>query len=460
MATTILYGFLEDDALKLSTTLDLSASTDQGYGVLTLEPANYLVNRGILGDSRTSRMTIVNHAPARGGMRILFDQDRVDLDELKNMTDADSQAIFNILERVYLQQDYTDENIEHILTTATSYSGYVAGTFSHGSTYGTPIICDNTGNKTTIRVYDSLIFSYKSDTVEIFFHIWVGRKAFSEEYPFITITQVIPPYSPDKLVDPTTFLATSNVDVLTNSATYIFARTNVETVVRDQNGIHTFKTKYNISTTQDIEVTFALAYCGREAPSSLECRKAIRDYLTEATGVTDSVLEELFPDLFIEARYYIIPLWNNVTELSDRTIYPSIQSISKAMTAIKTIYPETSDDFIDNYAYLITNAQNTLFSVVIPDELNDAEHMNFYDEYPQYQNYSTMTDGWKYLPTATQEFAGKLIRCMAVLTGATTSTEFTKVVDGSLSYLTFTSNQAEFYVLEQQAFLSVLPTGS
>ena len=39
MAKTF-YGFLVDDALKVSTTLDLASTSDQGYGVFTGEPAN------------------------------------------------------------------------------------------------------------------------------------------------------------------------------------------------------------------------------------------------------------------------------------------------------------------------------------------------------------------------------------------------------------------------------------
>ena len=106
MATSpILYGFLADDALRKVSRLDLDGTVDQGYGILDGEPASYLVNRGTLNDTRSVRSMILESEAPVGQIRVLFDQDRFDPAHLSKMTDVEQQRLFNIIERVYLQQE-------------------------------------------------------------------------------------------------------------------------------------------------------------------------------------------------------------------------------------------------------------------------------------------------------------------------------------------------------------------
>lgn len=76
--------------------------------------------------------------------------------------------------------------------------------------------------------------------------------------------------------------------------------------------------------------------------------------------------------------------------------------------------------------------------------------------YPTYQDYSTQGVGWKYLSAEAQEFAGKLIRCLAVATGNSASTEFSTIIDGEFTYYTFLTSTAEFYLMTQESYTNFL----
>ena len=53
---------------------------------------------------------------------------------------------------------------------------------------------------------------------------------------------------------------------------------------------------------------------------------------------------------------------------------------------------------------------------------------------------------------ATQEFAGKLIRAMAVLEGTTISTEFRTDELNGLDYISFAAGKAEYLLLTPESY--------
>ena len=454
MAKTF-YGFLVDDALKVSTTLDLASTSDQGYGVLTGEPANYLVKKGVLNDSRSSRLALLENKSPAGQLAFWFDQNQVDLAQLQGLSEEDNTKLFNIIERLYLAQQYADSSIESQLTTDDAYDGYVALSLAHSTSSGTPVVfnVNKTGKECTI--YDWYSFEFNRGTINFVLYFWVKRSAFAADYPFTTITKVIPPYAPSTLVDPVTLIQVTNLNVLANSSTYIFDQSNLEVAARDQNGVYKYSTKYVVSGDASVEIPFALTYCGAAVPSSLACRTAIREYLSANTSISDSALEAIFPDLFVSARFYVVPLYDLYSQLTDRDVYNSIINYTAINERAAKVFTDTDASFRSKYLEVILNAQNTKWSMVLPDELN-GKILSVLAQHPTYVNYSTQVPGWKYMTATTQEFAGKLIRCMAVLDGDSTSTEFLSVTDGGRSYLTFTAGSAEYYVMTKESYTALI----
>lgn len=458
MATSpTLYGFLADDALRKVSRLDLDGTVDQGYGILDGEPASYLVNRGTLNDTRSVRSMILESEAPVGQIRVLFDQDRFDPEHLSKMTDVEQQRLFNIIERVYLQQEYTDSMLERQLTSDNNYRGYVPGSLMHGSSNGKADVTNVSAVTKTVTFWDWYGFEFQSGEAHFVLHLWLSRAAFTRDYPYTTITRVIAPYEPDVLVDPGKLLETTTLAMLTGGSSFIFDQTNLEMVARNQNGVYVYNTKFAITSTQQIQLPFALAYCGPRTPSNLEAREAIKDYLQSETGVSDEVLDDLLPDLFVNSRFYIIPLWDLYTETADREIYNSIHKVADLTDRAEAIFSEDEYDFRNKYLEVLLNAQNKMWCISLPDSLN-SDHFSILEQHPTYQDYSSQVPGWKYMTAVTQEFAGKLNRCLAVLNGESTSAEFAQESDSHMTYLTFTTGESEYFVATKESYLAYMQT--
>lgn len=455
MAREILYCFLVDEALKNLLRLDTDNSVDQGYGLLDYELSNYLVKRGVISDNRKTRLNILENTTAYGEMSIWFDQNKFNTTILENLSDIEQSLLLNIIERIYLHQEFTDTNLEYQLNNNGAYNGYVPNSLMHSIEENTVTIYDKDRNPHEIPMYDWYAFDFMINESPITVHFWVSSKAFKTSYPYTTITSVIPPYDPKVLVNPVELLQATTTNVLITGPSYIFNRTNVETIARDQNGVYRYYTKYCMDANKSMQVPFALPYCGAKEPDSLSCRKAIRDYLEEETGLSSNVISQFFPELYIGSRFYLVPLWDLYTDHPDRDIYPSIFSLEKMIEKAMIAYIYQDKDFIDSNTELILNAHDKMMILSLPDELNE-DHFSVLKQHPTYQNYSSQVPGWKYMTAATQEFAGKLNRCLAVLHGEVLTEEFIRVEYNDSFYLSFTSGESEYLVMEKDSYFKMI----
>ena len=458
MAVQTLYGFIQEEAFKLSSRMVLGTGTETKYGSLTGEPYNYLVSKACLNDSRSTRIAVADNTTPNGKISILFDSDRFDstLLDADNLTEAEQNHLFNILEAVVYRDQQTDTNMEAILSSDTDlYAGYVEKSFLTSSSSGTGVFLDTTKTEHTFTFNDWVEFSFKTEENTITFHLWLSKSAFGTSYPYVTITAIIPPAPLDILCDPNTLANYTNVNLMQSSSSYIFDQANLEAVARDQNGIYTFTTKYVLSSTKSIQIPFALAYCGAAAPDSLDCRRYIREYLEKNAPVTVSVLQQIMPDVYITCRFYIVPLWDVYTTRTERDVYNSIWKLSTINSKLKKLFPNLDEDYLETYTELMTNAQFKALSVIIPDS-NNGDQWSALELHPTYQDYSSQVPGWKYMTADDQDFAGKLVRVMTILNGNLVSEEFLTVKVGDSTYLAFSSGTAEYLVMDSASYKTLL----
>lgn len=458
MAVQTFYGFIQEEAFKLSSRMDLGSGTETKYGSLTGEAYNYLVSKATLNDSRASRLTVADNSIPNGKISLAFDSDRFDTSLLdsSNLTETEQNYLFNIIETIVFRNTQTDSGLESILSSDVDlYSGYVANSFVSSTESDTGVFLDTTKTQHTFTFTSWIEFSFKTASNTITFHLWLSKESFKTNYPFVTITAIIPPAPLDILCDPNTLANYTNVNLMTSSSTFIFDQTNLETVARDQNGIYTFTTKYVISSTRSIQIPFALAYCGASAPDSLDCRKYIREYLEENAPVTISVLQQIMPDIYITCRFYMVPLWDVYTTRTERDVYNSIWKLTTINEKLKKIFIDMDEDYIAEHAELITNAQCKAMTVVLPDT-NNGDTWSILEQHPTYQDYSSQVPGWKYMTADDQDFASKLNRVMAILNGDLVSQEFLTTTVGGASYLIFSSGTAEYLVMESTSYKNLI----
>ena len=451
MNQTLLYGFILDNATSVKAKSDINNQYNQGIGVLIDEPANYLVNKAYLTDIRDNRLEYKNNTKLAGKLEVVYDANRVETLQLSNLTNEQQECLFNIIECVYTQNTQADNIIENKLTTDDGFTGYVPNTYHHSTESVSADAANSDSTISTLKFSNWVQFEYKTSEVWLEIKLWISSSAFATQYPYVTITNVIPPYDLNLLTNPGALVQLGNLAILQAGSTYIFNKTNLEAISRDQNGVYAFSTKYVIDSRTSINIPFALPYCGAHEPSSLDARRAIRNYLEEHTEVPDDELKILFPEVYIDNRFYIVPVYDKFTPRAGKDFYPSIWKPLELVRLAHKVYVDSSTEFIDTNLEIITNSQNKMISLVLPDE-NNATLFSVLTEHPTYQDYATTDAGFRYQDGITQEFSSKLARAMAVVNGLSTANEFSITTIGNITYVVFAQSNAEYLIMFKDSY--------
>jgi len=455
MIKETVYGFVLDSASRLKAKLDTPTSADQGVGVLVGESANYLVKKTRLIDNRSTRAVSSDNKYIDGRLEIAYDASRVTSTSVANLTSDQQSAVFSILECIYTQDTQTHDQIETILSSDSLYTGYVENSYFTSTEYTTAKLIQSDGSVKSYKFANWIEFEFLTDEVDLVFHLWISNQAFSTQYPYVTITSVIAPYDLNVLTDPATLLQQGVLSILQNSPTYVFGKTNIETTLRDQNGIYTFNTTYCVDTRTSVTIPFALAYCGAKTPSSLDCRAAIRDYLEANTTLSPDDLKILFPDVYVNCRFYIVPLYDKYNSRAGKDYYPSVWNIGKLQSVASKVYSDYTEEFRKNYLEALTNAQSKMLLLVLPDP-NNTNLFSVRTAHPTYQDYSSQEPGFKYMDGNTQEFSIKLNEAMAIVNGVAATGRYQQTESGGNTYLVFAQDTAEYLVMTRDSYEKIV----
>ena len=453
-----IYGFLEDGSLKTPSNFEINSNSNQGFGYLFGEPANYLVSKARYSDVRTKRSIALNNTgsvtPVTKDVNILFDTNHVDVNTINELSETERNRIFNIIDLLAYESNNT--SLETILIEdSSSYAGYKPNTHAT-STERTEVNVLGTDNKLYKHEVCSWVeFKFVHGNTEFMFHIWLSLLSFQSNYPYTTITAVIPPYDVRTLLDPAYLLQQGNLSVLANSSSYIFNKTNLETLTRDQNGVYSFHTKYVVNGNTSIQIPFALTYCGHKVPTSLECRKAIREYLENESDATSDVLAAVLPEIYVVCVFYLAPLWDVYSVRTERDVFNSIWSIKTIREKASLVYRDMKEEWINDKLETLAQSQSKVLVMSMPDENND-QHFSVLELHPTYQDYSSQVPGWKYMTDATQEFAGKLTRAMSVLEDSTITEEFIITEISGVKYLSFSVGPAEYLLMYPSSYKELI----
>lgn len=455
MTTNVsIYGFLEDEVFKLPASIEVSNNTTQEFGVLYGEPANYLINKVTYKDLRNHRVEHCDGVNVKSlASSILFDGDRADVETLKVLTDEERNSVFNIIGTLIYNNK---QQVETVLTDDTTvYVGYVHNTaaWSTETTKVKVILADDSIVEASLPNWVEFKFSHGN--TEFLFHIWTSIRSFSANYPYTTITAVIPPYDVSVLLDPPYLMQQGNLSILANSSSFIFNKTNIETLLRDQNGIYTFTTKYVVNSNTTVQLPFAISYCGPKVPTSLECRRAIREYLEQESDATSDVLAGILPEVYIVCVFYLAPMWDVYSVRTERDVFNSIWKMKTIKEKAEKVYRDVDEEFRDDKLEILTQSQSKIMIMSLPDENND-EYFSVLEQHPTYQDYSSQVPGWKYMTELTQEFAGKLNRAMSILDGTTVSDEFIITEISGVKYLSFSAGKAEYLLMYPDSYKNLI----
>jgi hypothetical protein len=451
----VVYGFILDESARIKSKLDTGGEYDQGVGALKGEAANYLVDKAYLKDLRASRLTDISNRTIAGKLEIIFDKARVNIDAIAQLSDTEQQALFNIFELMYLQNTTADSTIATVLANDEKYKGYELGSYVHSTEYvnANLVVADDT--VANLKFANWIEFKYRAEDGTLFlFHLWISSNAFKIQYPYITITSVIAPFPLATLVDPAAMKSLGGIGILTATASHVFSEVNLEAVARDQNGVYTFPTRYVLDARTTITIYFGLPYCGAKTPSSLDCRRAIREYLENNTSKEEDELKALFPDIYVDCRFYVTPLYDQSIVRASKSFYPSCHNLMKIRELAKRIYTDVEESYIDQYLEVLTNAQSKMILLCLPDA-NNGSYFSILDQHPTYQDYSTTDAGFRYMDGVTQNFSVDLNRVLAILDGVLISSEYAEDEIAGRTYRVFANGVSEYLVLTKPSYTEI-----
>lgn len=452
MATTTIYGFIQDTLFWNKQIVDLNKSVDTGIGFLDDLLVNYFHQIGTVRDPREERANILGEH-MKGEITILFDVDKMDKynGPFVNPNVDDLKSLFNIAEKIYLSQDRLEPELNNELMTEDDYKAYVANSLRRSTKY-TDITPE--GVRSKLRIFDFLEFTMKMKNEEVHFKLWLKSKSFAKDYPLTTICAIIPPCEPKYIIDPSGYKTV--VEALVNSAEAVFTDVNESTAMTDHTGTLAYRTRWIISSQNVQEVQFGVMYQGRQ-PTSLEVRKAIREYLLDLSIAPDEIWESRLPDLFVTAEFYIVPMWENITYRPDNKygyVYPAICNHNYMINETYRILPGFEVDWLENQTEVLTNPFNPMLMTAVPDPLNEIDKVSMLALLDTYQAFGPDDTNYLYQEVPARNFARYLAVVMSILygDGAHSLTGLIENEFFNRKFLSFVVDKIEYHVLFREYY--------
>lgn len=503
----MIYAFVSDEAFSPFDAPKIvrfaETKTHNPVGVLTDRLFSYFNQPDSISDPRfthtaNNRLTL-NGTIAVGKTWLYYDKKYADsvIDNISaliyqqsdtslqiNARNDARRRLFNVIECIYLSRTtsgmpLTESALNTILVgEASSFSGYVANSLRTSVATTSSSYTNTSSDNTEQAIYTSFTFSFALDTSIVSFKIWLNSDVFMAEYPHTTIVKTVYPCEPMRMLHPMERDASNRT--IENLVTYEkigavittskYKDTQLEASIRtyDHTGMLQYMTDYTHS---DLGLTyrmaFAVLYQGA-APTASAMRDAIRDALlaevllnTDTPLATEATWLSIFPSLFVEASYYLFPMYfNRINYPNSVVIDRGIVNSTRIYNTVRAILPQMDAATISNQLELLRAPGSGLPIACVPLVDNTGVHISLIHEHPTYQpidatgstvgNFGTMT-------SATQEFNVMLADCIKVALGLVPNggRYTTNLIDGR-EYLVFVNKAIEYHLLTQIGAVGVM----
>ena len=450
----MIYGFIADDALLLKPTTAVVQwdALNQGCGYITEKIENYLVDRVTTIDQRSGRLTVLSDKAA-GKITVNADHTKIGDDEpayyevLQHIVN-----FYNIVEYLEFTDGQTVEDMDNTLSTDSNYGSYVQGTLKMSTTRKSVVVQLANGGTETITVPEWIEFAMNTATKgDLYFHFWFGEDAFLLDYPYTTILDIIWPCDPNSFLDMNASYS-NTVEAISKSARFSNRQTDPDVIESDHSGMYPFETRYhNGAYTLDYTFSFGLLYKGRR-PTMMDAILYTRQALID-TGITDTATwRALFPDLFIEGAFYLIPMWDNNVELPNKTIYTSITTLHKLKDKVQQVFPTYNPGELYDRLEIVTTSAAEFLIASIADATNDETDMSLSTRFTKYVAVDGTTEAWLDQDEDSKDFNELLSKAIGVALGGDNVYNIeTEVLEGR-DWLTFISNYVKVHVLKRNSY--------
>ena len=363
-----------------------------------------------------------------------------------------SVGLFNIIDRLAFLWDpsVTTATIESSLLADSTISPYYqAGSFSISSATATGNVyaANGTALPYTGPTKVNFVFTVPSGSGSLTYAItaWLDNTTFLTSYANSSIIAVVPPTNYSDLLNQAFTTTTPTMATLAYGANFKQPLINTAAQSANLSGYANYTARV-VSGSTSLNMSFGIAYVG-QVPTFADMRTAIREAV-ESSGFGNPLLwKARIPELYVESRIYLVPIWDQLITSGSGTLYAGIASpvvqLNKAATALGSTNAST---LVSTNGELLTAAYDLLPIVAVPDNTTQPFD-NLGTLYPTYQAYAPTDPSFVYMSSDAQAFASMLNMALPVAKGVTTNPTYPVVTDGPLSYVSFTQSMVEFCIL-------------
>lgn len=467
-----IHFFVKDKAFQNPATLVAPLQTSNGICSLTQQVLAAYLSPIELKDPRTARVTIL---PFGNSLSVATDGATSVSDFVENYTTVWApyqNVLFALIDQLCM--NFTSKSNaaawDTFLSSNSIYSIYQKGTLSFSATQTSTNVFLN-GATTGITVPDFVSFCVAipvNGTVTQFnIYFWMNSAVFVIDYPVSIITAITIPLTFTDLLNKS---LTTNVDnalaVAAEASNTIYSDLTVPIpsssefpITEGVSGYYTYNAKVVDTNNNFIFMPFNVLYKGAQ-PGILQIRQNLKAILLNSGVGTQALWQARIPELFVNAQYYLIPIWDNTESLPDSTVYPDIQLGATMLKNTGLVMYDVTSLFISqNWAVLVA-AWNAIMMAAIPDPNNASNRLNLITELPDYQYYAT-TDvaAFNLMPALTKSFSIGLNNALPIAAGIQTSNAFGTAHLNNRTFITFTAGDVEYYIITKESYLNLVSSG-
>lgn len=455
----MIYGFIRDEALFVppaSGSILKPVSQNQGYGFADEDVMSLFMEPVEIPDTRAGRMTISQALTGKGRISIICDDADTRRDAtIDGLSSENIEAIFDVVEKLLYLVGTGDIN-----AALAGMTGFKPNSATRAST-STPIkfVYDNDTVENSKSVYDWIGFSMEFDTTTIDFKLWCKKTDVLSNFPFVNIIKLILPGDPTDLYTGN-FMNGTPLSAIENAFSY-----NVDSLkgdADDYTGIKRVDYQYKSGSTS-LSLPFAIFYKGRP-PTTSDCQAAIKTkLLAEVAGSTEAGWTNLFPGVFTTSTFYLVPIWTaRGTNVNNAVVPCSVVNWQSIVDIVQAKYTHTdaswmTDNYLSNYAEVLTVPGLPFFLLAIPDNANISANKSVKafvgDEYNS--TAPTTSTIWAGMSQTTKEFYTKIAATIALMENTTAGAPLESTLSWlsapesifDLTHYKFTAGSAVYAVL-------------
>lgn len=432
-----------------------------GIGRLDQESLSFFVNLVSDQDNRDPSNRVMDFVPMYKSALLM---DAHFYSAFKNNLSAAPQAtrdaIFAIIDRLAFHTTATDDTETFLTTDASTKDVYVAGSKSISTNVATGTYYNATspgGHSYSCPTFVEFSANIPSGSTTIAYQItaYVDNSTWFSRYPNTTIMAIAPP------VDYKTLLTTPLTGTMANmfATAADSARLNYQFIspafaTKTVTGYASFSTTVVDGETK-LRAPFNIMYKGA-VPSQLQMRNAVKNAVLDSGTGTDDQWKSRVPDLFVNARYYLMVPWDLTVQRPDQLLYTNIPRFSDLLSRMQKILPNVDSSTITTNLELFFSSYDRMPIAVMPDTSTSQAIQTLSSIYPTYQCYSTDETNFKYMTSDAQDFASTLADILAIATGQETNNSvYTITTDKGLSYYSFTNGVDEFCLITKDNYTAL-----